>query len=63
MPKVFLPRKVIKVGNSLAITIPTELLKSQNVRQGDEVAFIVEDGIVTLIDFQYTKNSIEGEQR
>jgi putative addiction module antidote len=33
-----LDQKVIQVGNSLAITLPAELLKDLNLQKGDRVA-------------------------
>lgn len=35
MPKI---RKVIKTGNSLALTIPSKSIKDFNIKEGDPVA-------------------------
>lgn len=37
-------QKVIKTGNSLAVTIPSELVKVIGIRAGDEVKLEVESG-------------------
>lgn len=40
-------RKVTKVGNSLGITLPPEVLKHANIAQGDEIKFTLNnDGSV-----------------
>ncbi|GAE93642.1 hypothetical protein JCM21714_2742 [Gracilibacillus boraciitolerans JCM 21714] len=36
--------KLIKIGNSFEITIPTELLKQVGLSQGDDVQVEVNDG-------------------
>ncbi len=41
-------RKVIKTGNSMAITIPTKVLKSFNIREGD----------LARLKINYTKGTI-----
>ncbi|MFD2616405.1 AbrB/MazE/SpoVT family DNA-binding domain-containing protein [Terrilactibacillus laevilacticus] len=42
-------RKITKVGNSLGITLPSEVLKHLNADQGDEIKFVLEsDGKVTF---------------
>lgn len=55
MSNIFIPRKVIAVGNSLAITIPFEIVEEYGIKRGDEVAYIVNDsGRVVSIDIQYS---------
>jgi antitoxin component of MazEF toxin-antitoxin module len=34
-------QKVIKTGNSLAVTIPSDFVKSAGIRAGDEVKLLV----------------------
>lgn len=41
-------RKVTKIGNSLGITLPAEVLAHLNVKQGDEVIFHLEKGKVSF---------------
>jgi len=36
-------RKVTKIGNSLGVTLPAEVLEHMNATQGDKVTFILED--------------------
>lgn len=36
--------KVVKIGNSLRITIPKEIAESIGLRKGDNVGLIVVDG-------------------
>jgi len=36
-------RKVIKTGNSLAVTIPAEFIKALGVKVGDEAEFVVSE--------------------
>ncbi|MBU2577372.1 AbrB/MazE/SpoVT family DNA-binding domain-containing protein [Patescibacteria group bacterium] len=35
-------QKVIRTGNSLAVTIPSDFVKSVGIRSGDEVKLIIE---------------------
>ncbi|WP_180960017.1 AbrB/MazE/SpoVT family DNA-binding domain-containing protein [Bacillus canaveralius] len=35
-------RKVTRIGNSLGVTFPAEVLEHLNVKQGDEVIFNIE---------------------
>lgn len=44
MPKVKVERKITKIGNSLGLTLPQEVLEHIAVKQGDEVSFQFEDG-------------------
>ncbi|WP_163970406.1 AbrB/MazE/SpoVT family DNA-binding domain-containing protein [Oceanobacillus halotolerans] len=41
-------RKVTKIGNSLGITLPTELLKQVGLAQGDDVQVEVKEGKIVL---------------
>lgn len=41
-------RKVTKIGNSLGVTFPPEVLEHLGVGQGDEVRFDLEDGHVII---------------
>ncbi|WP_026568776.1 MULTISPECIES: AbrB/MazE/SpoVT family DNA-binding domain-containing protein [Sediminibacillus] len=41
-------RKVTKIGNSLGITLPTELLKQVGLAQGDDIQVEVKDGKIVL---------------
>ncbi|SDN05008.1 AbrB/MazE/SpoVT family DNA-binding domain-containing protein [Bacillus sp. OK048] len=41
-------RKVTRVGNSLGITLPQEVLEHLQIAQGDEVRFDLADGHVTI---------------
>ncbi|WP_028777744.1 AbrB/MazE/SpoVT family DNA-binding domain-containing protein [Shimazuella kribbensis] len=41
-------RKVTKIGNSLGVTLPAEILKHLHVKQGDEVIFYLEEGKVSF---------------
>jgi antitoxin MazE len=41
-------RKVTKIGNSLGVTFPAEVLKHLGVTQGDEVSFEFADGQITI---------------
>lgn len=41
-------RKVTKIGNSLGITLPIELLKQVGLEQGDDVQVEVKDGKIVL---------------
>ena len=36
-------RKVVKVGNSLGVTIPTEILDSTNIKQGDNISIEIDE--------------------
>lgn len=45
-------RKVTKVGNSLGVTLPQQVLNHLNVKQGDEIKFTLEDdGSVSVKKF------------
>lgn len=41
-------RKVTKIGNSLGVTFPHEVLKYLDITQGDEVHFVMENGHVVI---------------
>ena len=41
-------RKVTKIGNSIGITLPPELLKQVGIAQGDDVQIEVKDGKIIL---------------
>jgi antitoxin MazE len=41
-------RRVTKIGNSLGITIPTDLLKQVGLAQGDDVQVEVVEGKIVL---------------
>ncbi|WGG46523.1 AbrB/MazE/SpoVT family DNA-binding domain-containing protein [Rossellomorea sp. DA94] len=41
-------RKVTKIGNSLGITLPTDLLKQVGLAQGDDVQVEVVEGKIVL---------------
>lgn len=42
-------RKITKIGNSLGVTLPHEVLEHAKVKQGDEIKFILgEDGTVSF---------------
>lgn len=41
-------RKVTRVGNSLGVTFPAEVLDHLNLKQGDKIAFDLEDGTVKI---------------
>jgi antitoxin MazE len=41
-------RKVTKVGNSLGVTLPLEVLEHLKIGQGDEVCFDLADGHVII---------------
>lgn len=43
-----LERKVTKIGNSLGITLPTDLLKQVGLYKGDDVQVEVKDGRIIL---------------
>jgi putative addiction module antidote len=40
--------KVVKVGNSLRITIPKELIRAMNLKVGDTVALTPETGYIAV---------------
>ena len=37
-------QKIIKVGDSIAVTIPKDAAKQLNIKAGDEVAFVLHEG-------------------
>ena len=41
-------RKVTRIGNSLGVTFPQEVLEHLGIKQGDEVRFDLADGKVTI---------------
>ncbi|MFC5714405.1 AbrB/MazE/SpoVT family DNA-binding domain-containing protein [Thalassorhabdus alkalitolerans] len=41
-------RKVTKIGNSLGVTFPTELLKRLGVTHGDDVFIEEQDGAIVI---------------
>jgi len=53
--------KVVKVGNSLRITIPGEIAESMRIRAGDVVGISLDDNrmIVRKILKDYTRSRVE----
>jgi antitoxin MazE len=41
-------RKITKIGNSLGVTLPQEVLSHLGVAQGDELCFELENGSVSI---------------
>jgi putative addiction module antidote len=41
-------RKITKIGNSLGVTLPHEVLDHLDIKQGDEVSFHLENGHVKI---------------
>ena len=41
-------QKVIKVGNSLAVTIPPELAQKMNLRKGEQVTWQLKDEAIQM---------------
>lgn len=48
---------VIKVGNSLAVTIPSSFVKSRNVKAGQKV-FVETNPDIDTVQIQIKKNSV-----
>lgn len=46
---IFLIQKVIKVGNSAAVTLPKDFLKSAKVKVGDQVHLEIDDSVGAAI--------------
>lgn len=44
-----LERKITKIGNSLGITIPHELLQKAGLQQGDDIQLEFVDGVIQLV--------------
>ena len=52
MAVIEVERKITKIGNSLGVTLPQEVLKHLNIKQGDEIKFQLEDnGNITVKKF------------
>jgi antitoxin component of MazEF toxin-antitoxin module len=45
---ITLKRTIVKIGNSLRLTIPPEIAEILKVRRGDEVEFGTDNGNVVL---------------
>lgn len=41
-------QKIIKVGSSIAVTIPKDAAKQLNIKAGDEVSFVLHEGTGTI---------------
>ena len=41
-------RKITKIGNSLGVTIPNELLKQAGLKQGDDIQLELIDGVIKI---------------
>ncbi|MCH5585977.1 AbrB/MazE/SpoVT family DNA-binding domain-containing protein [Shimazuella sp. AN120528] len=48
MSTVEVERKVTKIGNSLGITLPAEVLQHLKIKQGDKIVFNLEQGKVSF---------------
>ena len=55
MPVIF-ERTITRIGTSLGVTIPSDILKSYNLKKGDSI-FIISDGLDSddyiLIDLRH----------
>ncbi len=41
-------RKVLRIGNSIGLTLPAEILAQAGIREGDSVRIRVRDGVLEL---------------
>lgn len=41
-------RKITRIGNSIGVTLPQEILDHLQLKQGDEIKFTLEDGKVSF---------------
>lgn len=47
-----LERKITRIGNSLGVTFPHEVLKHLDLKKGDTISFDISDGEVTIKKFK-----------
>jgi antitoxin component of MazEF toxin-antitoxin module len=45
MPRLFVPRKITKIGDSTGMTLPPDLLRTYNLKEGDTVTLIFDSEI------------------
>jgi len=45
---ITIKRKVVKVGNSLRVTIPTEILEALRLKAGDTLEFAATNGDILI---------------
>ena len=45
---IVLKRKIVKVGNSLRVTIPTEILETLRLKAGDTLEFAATNGDILI---------------
>ena len=55
---VLVKRKVIKVGTSVAVVLPAEFVREQNIKPGDEVALAVGQWVQVIPLTQLDSNSL-----
>jgi antitoxin component of MazEF toxin-antitoxin module len=48
-------RRVMKLGGSLVVGIPREVVEQWNLERGDEMGVIVEEGVIKIVPKQPTK--------
>ncbi|TCP31563.1 putative addiction module antidote [Scopulibacillus darangshiensis] len=51
----YIERKVTKIGNSIGITLPPDLLREVGLAQGDDVTIEVKDGKIILKKKEHIK--------
>lgn len=50
-------RKIRKVGNSLGVYLPSDMLKEAGIKEGDTVYISLENGDIIIRDTQQKENS------
>lgn len=53
MVRLSIPRKIIKVGDSIAITLPKDMMDTYNLKVGDDVTIIIDREIDNILDDDY----------
>lgn len=53
MPRLFMPRKLTKNGDSLSISIPVDLIRTYSLKEGDYLTIIFDSEIDNALGDQY----------
>jgi antitoxin component of MazEF toxin-antitoxin module len=54
-------RKIFKTGNSMAVSLPSEILEPLGVSDGSEVSVVLEDGKIVIRPMQQTVPGVDEE--
>ena len=62
MPRLYIPRKIQKTGDSLCVTLPYNLLKTYSLKEGDYLTIIFDPEIDNALDHYLMVIDLKGRK-